>query len=83
MSYICPVCNGLQELTTECPVCSHAMCDGGRLSDYLGPYSPYREIDGPSMSDSDSTLSGHDDQCLHLLNCPDCSHSLTIQVQYL
>ncbi|WP_407870973.1 hypothetical protein [Paenibacillus sp. P36] len=83
MSSICPVCNGLQELTTDCPVCSHAMCDGGRLSDYLGPYSPYREIDVYSMSDSDGTLSGHGGECLHLLNCPDCMHSLTIQIPNL
>ncbi|SDO44350.1 hypothetical protein SAMN04487897_11472 [Paenibacillus sp. yr247] len=77
MSYICPVCNGLQELNTECPVCSHQMNDCGRLSDYLGPYSPYREIDEISMSDG--TAVQHD-QCLHLVNCSDCHYSFTIQI---
>ncbi|MDR6881561.1 hypothetical protein J2X61_003325 [Bacillus sp. 3255] len=81
MSSICPVCNGLQELSTECPECSHAMRDGGRLSDYLGPYSPYREIDGYSMSDG--AISGSGDQCLHVVSCPDCQRSITILVPYL
>ena len=78
MSSICPVCNGLQELDTDCPVCSQRMCDRGKLSDYLGPYSPYREIDDISMSDG--TLGITDNQCLHLVNCRRLPSSFTIQI---
>lgn len=78
MSYICPVCNGLQELDIECPVCSQQMNDCGKWSDYLGPYSPYREIDDISMSDG--TLGSKNNQCLHLVNCADCHQNFTIQI---
>lgn len=74
MSSICPVCNGLQELQTNCPVCSHRMYDHGKLSDLLGPYSPY-ETDDITLSTRDS--SHPQEHCLHFMNCPECHSSFT------
>ncbi|WP_141692399.1 hypothetical protein [Paenibacillus pectinilyticus] len=80
MSSICPVCNGLQEVQTDCPVCSQRMSDYGKLSDLLGPYSPY-EMDGISSSMGNShDLQNH---CLHLVTCPNCQSSYTLQIPAL
>ncbi|NQX69080.1 hypothetical protein HQN90_23395 [Paenibacillus alba] len=78
MSYICPVCNGLQEMHTECPNCSQPVSDYGRLSDYVGPYSPYLEID--EVSSSVGTRLDQQGACIHLVVCSACTHSYTIQI---
>jgi len=78
LSYMCPVCNGLQALNAECSVCTHQACDCGRLDDYLGPYSPYREIDDIAMTNGYPDVVNH--LCIHLVNCTACHHSFTVQV---
>ncbi|WNR45643.1 hypothetical protein [Paenibacillus roseipurpureus] len=80
MSSICPVCNGLQELQTNCPVCSIRMSDLGKLSDLLGPYSPYGLEDEATIA-----MSGEPDnhpvrQCLHVVDCPECHTSYTLVI---
>jgi uncharacterized protein YbaR (Trm112 family) len=77
LSSICPVCNGMQELQTNCPVCSQRMCDHGKLSDLLGPYSPY-EMNNTSLTNQEGD---EHELCLHLLNCPDCHSSYTLQIR--
>jgi hypothetical protein len=79
LSYICPVCNGMQVLDAECPICAHKASDCGRFDDFLGPYSPYREIDDIAMSNGFRDVSNH--LCIHLVNCPVCAHDYTVQIE--
>ena len=48
---ICPLCNGLTELSLVCPNCSHFMQDQGRLADFFDDYSPYMPIDLMKLED--------------------------------
>ncbi|NEW08485.1 hypothetical protein GK047_21030 [Paenibacillus sp. SYP-B3998] len=77
MSYICPVCNGLQAIDMACPVCAHPVADCGKLDDYLGPYSPYKEIGAYSMVDG---AQNEPYLCIHLVNCTICAHNFTVQL---
>lgn len=66
MEKVCPICNALEGIYQECPLCGHQLIDGGVLQNYLGPYSPYMEGDTiPLNIDSNS--------CIHLLYCPECN----------
>lgn len=64
MEMVCPVCNAMQAISTECPNCGQTMTDGGALENYFGPYSPY-------MEKEDINRAAHS-QCVHLLYCPNC-----------
>lgn len=79
MSTYCPVCNGLQPLQVDCPECSAMTNDYGRYNDYLGPYSPYRDMTHISMTNGYPDLQNH--VCLHLLHCPGCEHTFQTAVQ--
>jgi hypothetical protein len=70
MSYMCPVCNGLQALQASCAKCGSASEDAGRLNDYLGPYAPYRPIEEVSLANGYPDLSRH--VCVHVTHCPAC-----------
>ena len=59
---ICTLCNGLQPITTRCSECGGRMIDGGPVSDYFGPYSPY-----VSRDSLNSRIC-----CVHLLYCSEC-----------
>lgn len=72
MSY-CPVCNGLYELEVHCPRCKHTLDDEGRLTDYFGDYSPYREIDHAKLNNG--MMDVRDQRCIHILSCPFCFFS--------
>ncbi|MGF7184510.1 hypothetical protein GGQ84_000593 [Desulfitispora alkaliphila] len=65
MSNICPLCNGIKNITATCPSCSHLMRDGGKPEEYLGPYSPYEEQHWETDEKKDQV-------CIHLLYCPNC-----------
>lgn len=78
LSYVCPICNGMQALSAECPECRSLVQDYGRWLDYLGPYSPYREIDDLSMTDGFSGTG--EEGCVHLVNCPECGRSFTVEI---
>ncbi|WP_284637899.1 hypothetical protein [Paenibacillus silviterrae] len=79
MSYGCPVCNGLEELSFPCEQCREALDDQGRLSDFYDPYSPYRPIDDIKLTNGYEDLSTH--QCIHLGRCSHCHRSYTLAVQ--
>lgn len=57
MEKVCPICNSLQKIEEQCPICLNILKDGGMITDYLGPYSPYVEN---SVSEN---------VCMHLLYC--------------
>ncbi|GAB7388827.1 hypothetical protein BSNK01_26650 [Bacillaceae bacterium] len=71
---ICPVCNGLASLGARCPHCKERMIDGGRLGDYYGDYSPYREIDDLKATNGYPDL--RNGECWHLAFCPRCRRDI-------
>ncbi|MGG4496047.1 hypothetical protein [Brevibacillus reuszeri] len=79
MNYLCPACNGLAALAKECPRCGQLLSDAGRLYDYYGDYSPYREIDDVKMDNGYPDRHNH--QCLHTGWCPHCQEEHMIIVQ--
>lgn len=73
---ICPLCNGLAVISERCPHCGERLQDGGLLTDYADPYSPYVNQDTDKAGQSG---------CVHLLYCPQCGfdcrqYSLLIEV---
>lgn len=80
MSYLCPVCNGFEELRLCCKECQGMMDDQGRLSDYYGPYSPYRPIDDLKLTNGfEDDFQSH--VCLHWVQCQGCSEQYHIAIQ--
>ncbi|WP_421617498.1 hypothetical protein ACAF76_003790 [Brevibacillus sp. TJ4] len=79
MNDICPVCNGFSSLRAACTTCSGPLEDGGRLYDYYGDYSPYREIDDAKLTNGYPDLRLH--QCLHLCWCPACESEQIVTVR--
>jgi hypothetical protein len=79
MDHLCPVCNGLLDLREACPLCSHPLDDSGRLYDYYGDYSPYREIEDSKLSNGVPDALQH--RCLHLGWCPNCSEEHILAVE--
>lgn len=70
---ICSICNGLTKLLLTCPRCQTAMTDQGALTDYTGPYAPYRRTpEEPAAR-----------RCLHLVDCADCGNSRVVAVPLL
>ncbi|WP_248930431.1 hypothetical protein [Paenibacillus hamazuiensis] len=78
MSYVCPVCNGLEALQPICPDCGQAAADQGKLSDFYGPYSPYRPIDDLKMTNGYDDLRRH--VCMHSVYCSRCGRSFELAV---
>ena len=77
---ICPICNGLREVSLQCKQCGQQMLDSGRLMDFYDDYSPYMEIDLMKMEDGYSdTNSGH--KCAHLYTCPACQKDEVIFIK--
>lgn len=75
MSKVCPVCNGLTEVLTTCPVCQGKMDDQGAVTDYLGPYAPY-----DLAAETPCQL---DHYCLHTVVCSDCGFRQSVAVPLL
>ena len=67
MEHVCPICNGLQTVSQNCPDCGTGMQDGGVLANYAGPYSPYMEMQMNIV---------HANTCVHLLYCPRCHNDM-------
>jgi len=68
MDKLCPVCNGLQLITEQCPSCGGILSDGGALQNYVGAYSPYMESDIVN-------------QCIHILYCADCDYDVRVALE--
>ncbi|TVY10515.1 hypothetical protein [Paenibacillus cremeus] len=79
MSYVCEVCNGMTALTVECQSCHAPANDQGKLSDYYGPYSPYRPADELKAANGFEDLASH--QCIHVAFCPQCANTFYSAVQ--
>lgn len=78
-SYVCPLCNGIRSLDRTCSRCGGPLTDGGRLDDYLGPYSPYRPIDDLKLTNGYPDLAEH--TCIHTVYCGKCGLSEPLQVK--
>lgn len=74
----CLVCNGLKSLNLTCPHCQSETDDLGRLSDYAGPYSPYREIESQQLDNK--RVDGADQKCIHLAYCHQCQQEMLVSV---
>lgn len=70
MTSLCPVCNGLESINKACPQCRATSEDLGRMSDWFGPYSPYREIDDLKMTNGCLDRTHH--TCIHMCQCTVC-----------
>ena len=68
MEQQCPLCNGLMEVSEDCPNCGEVMVDSGRVTAYLGPYSAYLE------------QQSNKEKCVHLLACQKCGWDTRISV---
>lgn len=69
MDYICPLCNGLYEISVFCPVCNNQMEDKGPVVNFLDSYSPYLLDEITSKVDGVPSY-----KCVHLFKCPICGH---------
>lgn len=76
---LCAVCNGIRMLDNlVCPVCSGAVDDYGRVSDWNGPYAPYEPIQ--IEEEYAATQTEDVPVCRHSAYCSHCSHSFVIDV---
>lgn len=79
MNVLCPVCNGFASLQATCTRCTRPLEDGGRLYDYYGDYSPYREIEDAKLDNGCPDQQLH--LCLHMCWCPRCKAEQTVAVE--
>ncbi|MDF2663956.1 MAG: hypothetical protein K0Q94_6747 [Paenibacillus sp.] len=79
MSSLCPYCNGMTALNLQCPQCGNRLFDGGRLDDYLGPYSPYRAIDDLKLTNGYPDLDRR--LCVHQTYCESCGYRQEVQAE--
>lgn len=77
----CPVCNGFSSVKLKCPKCQTMMTDSGKLSDYFGDYSPYREIEHLNMTNGIVDVAEH--QCTHIAYCSNCGYDQMISINEL
>ncbi|MFD2043770.1 hypothetical protein ACFSTA_06720 [Ornithinibacillus salinisoli] len=71
--YFCPLCNGFESVTIECPNCKSNIDDQGKITDYFDDYSAYMDIDMIKLYDGDrKSLENH--HCLHYFYCVNCNH---------
>lgn len=68
---LCPICNGLEQLSAQCRTCSRTLDDCGRMSDYAAPYAPYQPLaDDPSCCMETMTFNL---RCRHVVYCAGCN----------
>lgn len=78
--YTCLYCNGLKSVEIRCPHCQTLVQDLGKVSDYIEPYSPYRDIDDLKLTDGIMNNQA-DHHCIHYLFCPACQYEQTVSFQ--
>jgi hypothetical protein len=69
MDIICPLCNGLSELSEHCPQCGEKLEDGGQVEGYYNPYFPYEDdllVPAPNAEENPQQW------CRHLVYCRKC-----------
>ena len=68
---ICPLCNGLRQMSIPCKRCHASLQDQGKVTDYLDEYSAYEEIE--TLKQVDGVLQSIESQiCIHLYYCNQC-----------
>jgi hypothetical protein len=77
MELVCPLCNGLKDVHAACRGCGGQMVDGGMVTDYEGPYSPYELT--PQVKQENGG------RCTHLLYCGTCGEQtyMIAQSEYI
>ncbi|SFT01369.1 hypothetical protein SAMN05428962_3685 [Paenibacillus sp. BC26] len=76
---LCPICNGLEQLTAICPLCSLQTDDYGRLEDFAGPYAPYQP-DTYTNNETIPSLSQSEQSCGHIVYCSNCAKTFEVIV---
>ncbi|MFY0544752.1 hypothetical protein [Brevibacillus sp. H7] len=79
MNHLCPICNGFHALRAVCRACGQTLDDSGRIYDYYGDYSPYREIDDSKLSNGFPDFQYH--LCIHVGWCPACRQEQLVSVR--
>lgn len=74
MEKVCPLCNALETVKRNCPMCGGAMLDAGTPADFAEPYSPY--LDRVMLQNF-----APDTQCVHLLACPQCGYDTRVALE--
>ncbi|WP_226670100.1 hypothetical protein [Metabacillus litoralis] len=70
---LCPLCNGFEMKSIQCPNCQSLMEDRGKVTDYFDDYSAYMDIDIMKLFDGyANSLENH--ECIHYFYCPVCQH---------
>ena len=74
MDFICPVCNGLENIYMNCPDCEQQMQEGGSLQQFFDPYSPY--ISGEILNEEGM----NEGECVHLVFCNQCGNDKRVSI---
>lgn len=77
---MCPLCNGMTSIKSNCTTCHNLMSDKGRLLDYFDDYSAYLDIDGMKLFDGIES-DQRDHKCPHVFNCTNCHTKKMILIQ--
>ncbi|TXC89746.1 hypothetical protein FS935_15380 [Metabacillus litoralis] len=73
---LCPLCNGFETKSFQCPNCQSLMEDQGKVIDYFDDYSAYMDIDVMKLFDGyEKSLENH--ECIHYFYCLGCQHQET------
>lgn len=76
MDLVCPLCNGIDDMTEECKYCGNTMIDEGPITNYLDEYSPYLSSDITELVDG-----APHDKCMHLFKCEECGYDERIEIE--
>lgn len=79
MEFICPVCNGFEQLVARCTVCGETVEDLGRMMDYYDDYSAYMSID--QMKLEDGLLDYRNHLCPHYIVCSSCGKEAIVMIK--
>jgi hypothetical protein len=69
---MCPLCNGFQTVSPNCPDCGGVMENKGREAEYYDDYSPYMPIDQMKLEDG-YPKDFQDGECPHVFTCKSCA----------
>ncbi len=76
MEIICPLCNGLKEVSVSCPNCQSPMEDTGPIENYYDDYSPYLDKEITQKLDNEDFM-----DCVHLFQCSQCGEDQRISIR--
>lgn len=76
MDLICPLCNGIKNISLICKECGKEMNDEGALVNFLDSYSPYLSNDITVLVDGAPA-----NKCMHLFQCTLCNNDEKYEVE--